>query len=71
MKMPTENQIKAGRKVASEMYDASIRKALGGDIGGCKEFDINDFEFKDIVMMYINQEIDSATGIFLAMNSVE
>ena len=67
MKLPSENQIKAGNKAATEMYNASITKCLGNP----EDFDIETFEFKDIVKMYINEEIDSVTGIFLAMNSVE
>lgn len=70
MKLPSQKQIEAGNKVASELYDANIRKSMAG-LGGCKEFDINDFEYKEIVTLYLNEEIDSVTGIYLAMIGAE
>lgn len=68
MQMPTEKQIKAGNDVAGELVVAACRKAFGGDgLGGCKEFNLDDFEFKELVYLYVNEEIDSVTAIYLAM----
>jgi hypothetical protein len=61
--MPSKKQIEAGNLIASEMYDASVQACLGEG----KEFDIEQFHYKDIVQAYLNKEIDSVTGIYLAM----
>ena len=61
----TVQQIEAGNNVASEMYTASIQKAIG--LGGCEEIDMNKFKFKNIVKRYLDGDIDSVTGIWLAM----
>lgn len=63
MKMPTEEQLRRGRRVADEMFDASIARALNQDMS-----DMN-FEFKDIIHLYIHDEIDTVTGIYLAMQN--
>lgn len=70
MKTPTEKQIEAGRKVATEMLVAHANYKLGS-ASGCKAFDINDYDFKEIVQMYINDEIESVAGIYMAMDSVK
>lgn len=61
--MPTEEQLRRGRRVADEMFDASIARALNQDMS-----DMN-FEFKDIIHLYIHDEIDTVTGIYLAMQN--
>lgn len=62
----TDEQIKAGNDAASEMMTATIQKGMDG-LGGCEKLDINKFKFKEIVRRYLNKEIDSVTGIWLAM----
>ena len=68
MQMPTEKQIKAGKDISSELVIAKCRWAFGGArVGGCKEFDLDDFEFKELVRRYIQEEIEAVTAIYLAM----
>lgn len=68
--MPTEEQIGAGNRVASELTTACAQKNMHG-LGGCKKFDIKNFEFKEIITLYLNGDIDSVTGIWLAMQEID
>jgi len=61
--------IEAGGLVSEEMYDAHIQKCMGG-LGGCKKLKMSKFKYKKIVKAYLNEEIDSVTGIWLTMNEV-
>ena len=61
MKMPTEEQQRRGRQVAAEMIDATCAQAFESVV------DFNEFEFPEIVRLYLNEEIDSVTGIYMAM----
>ena len=70
IKPPTQKMIDAGNEVASEMFDASIQKALGG-LGGCKQLKFSRFKHKKIVKLHIENKIDSVTGIFMAMIEAE
>ena len=67
--MPTKKQIDAGNRIAAELMTASIQKSFSGQ-GGCKEVNVEDYEFKEIVKLYLSEKIDSVTGIWLAMQSV-
>lgn len=69
MNKPTEAMIKAGNDVASELMDANMQKCLGG-IGGCKKFKLSNFKYKKIVKAHLAGEIDSVTGIWMAMEEV-
>lgn len=62
MKLPTAEQQRRGNQAAAEMIDASVAKAFDHVI------DFTEFEFGEIVRLYLNDEIDSVTGIYLAMN---
>lgn len=62
MNLPTQEQIKRGNQVAAEMIDATVARAFEHCI------DFNTFEFPEIIELYLNDEIDSVTGIYLAMN---
>lgn len=62
MKLPTLEQQRRGRQVSAEMFDATVAQALEQVI------DFKDFEFAEIVELYLNQKIDSVTGIYLAMH---
>jgi len=66
MESLTKEKIEAGNRAASEMMTASIQKALGG-VGGCEILNMNKFEFKNIIKRYLDKDIDSVTGIWLAM----
>ena len=70
MILPSAKQVKAGNEVATEMFDASIQKSMYG-MGGCKKFKISNFKYKAIVRAYLNEEIDSVTGIWIAMQEAE
>lgn len=63
MKRPTEEQHRRGRQVAAEMIDATCARAFDAN-----NFDVTDYEFADIVQLYLNGEIDSVTGIYMAMH---
>jgi hypothetical protein len=61
MKMPTAEQQRRGNDAAAEMIDASVARAFD------RVIDFDNFEFAEIVELYLNEEIDSVTGIYLAM----
>jgi hypothetical protein len=54
------------------LYDAGIRKSLGG-LGGCQEFDLNDFpaEFHDLIQAYLKEELSSVEAVFIAMHRAQ
>ena len=62
VKTNLQQQIEAGQRAASELYDAAVEKALG-----TPPFDWSDYKFREIVEAYLAGEIDSVTGIYLAM----
>ena len=63
MNMPTAEQHRRGLKVSEEMFDASINNALA------QTQDLNRFEFSEILSLYLRGDIDSVTGIYLAMTT--
>lgn len=67
-KPPISKQIEKGNQCSSELQNASIRSAMGG-LGGCKEFDINDFTHKELVQAYIDGDKCSVECISIAMES--
>lgn len=74
MKKLNELVISEGNAVASELMDASISYALGGREGlSVNEFDINNFSprFHDVILAYLEDEIDSVTAIYIVMNRTE
>lgn len=64
---PNEDQVNAGHRISSELITASLRKEMGA-LGGCKEFNIDDFEFKDIIKLHLDNQIDSVVAIWMAMS---
>lgn len=65
----TNQMNEAGSKIASALMSASVSKCMNG-LGGSKTFDEwlgDDIENKDLVISYLNEEIDSVTAIYLAM----
>lgn len=69
---PSEQVVKVGQTFMSCLYDASVRKSLGG-LGGCQEFDLNDFpaEFHDLIQAYLDEELCSVEAVFIAMRRAE
>ena len=66
---PTEAMIKAGNDWASHATDAHIAKCMG-ELGSTKEqrdWQLSNFENVDLIQMYLNDEIDSVAGIYMAM----
>jgi hypothetical protein len=63
MKRPTADQQRRGNQAAAEMIDATCARAFNPS-----DFDVMNYEFPEIVDLYLNEEIDSVTGIYLAMN---
>lgn len=61
LERPTEEQQRRGRQVAAEMIDATCARAFESVV------DFDQFEFAEIVRLYLNEEIDSVTGIYMAM----
>jgi len=66
MILPSEEQIKAGEDVAGEMMDAGIEHG-NSSLGGCRKFNIDNYKYKEIIQAYIKNEIQSVTGIWIAM----
>ena len=63
LERPTEEQQRRGRQVAAEMIDATCARAFDAN-----NFDVTDYEFAEIVELYLAEEIDSVTGIYMAMH---
>jgi hypothetical protein len=69
MTTPTEAMIKAGNDWASHATNAYIAKCMG-ELGSTKEhrdWQLSNFENVDLIQRYLNNEIDSVTGIYMAM----
>lgn len=67
--IPTDAMIKAGQDWASHATGAQIAKAMG-ELGSTKEqrdWQLSNFKNIDLIQMYLNEEIDSVTGIYMAM----
>lgn len=60
----TEEMKKAGNDIASRLYDASISKALGGNLDEWLDEEVPN---RDIILMYLGEKIDSVTAICMAM----
>ena len=69
--MVTKEMQEAGNKLASELYDVVITKALGGpkELEDCLAQ--CDPTHVDIIRQYLNEEIDSVTAIYIAMHRRE
>lgn len=61
-----------GEKVNEAMYDASIRQGLGG-LGGCPEFNLNDFDedVRPYILAYLEGNHDSIALTYAAMRTKE
>ena len=72
LKRPTKAQVEAGCEAASAMMNASIRNQMGG-LGGCKHFDYADVpkHLHEIIRMYLDGEICSTEGIYMAMRGID
>jgi hypothetical protein len=57
--------IEAGKKIASDLYDASISKSLGDHV------DVSEYDNSDLIQKYLNDEIDSVEAIYIVMKRVE
>ena len=67
MTLPTAQQIAAGKAVAKELTDASLRFYMCG-AGGCKDFKLSDFKYQELVKAHVmDKTIDSVTAIWIAM----
>jgi len=67
--IPTDKMIKAGQDWASHATDANIAKSMG-ELGSTKEhraWQLSEFKNIDLIEAYLNGEIDSVTGIYMAM----
>lgn len=60
----TEEMKKAGNDIASHLYDASISRALGGNLD---EWLNEEVPNRDIILLYFEEKIDSVTAICMAM----
>lgn len=69
IKLPTATQIEAGQQVASELFDVHCEISLGTKTRA--EEMANNSRFKEIIHLYIQEQIVSVTAIYLAMQSVE
>ena len=68
MNIPSEKQIKAGHDIADYMMTFSIQKAMGS-LGKYELKELSEIpeQYQEIVELYLNDKIDSVTGIYLAM----
>lgn len=63
----TEKMHQAGLDIVSDMYDASIQKSCGG-LDGYEHLDMARFsKNKDLIQKYLDYDIDSVQGVYLAM----
>jgi len=67
----SEEMIKAGNDIASNLMTACCCKSMNG-VGGGKDWttwldENKDAQNVDIMMAYANNEIDSVTAIYIAM----
>ena len=69
---PSKQVVKVGQTFMSCLYDASVRKSLGG-LGGCQAFDLSDFpvEFHDLIQAYLDEELCSVEANYIAMRRAE
>lgn len=65
---PTKEQIEVGNKIAKDLHEVSTKKALNPDEINIEDIDIF---WRDLVVDYMNNEIDSVEAIWTAMNRVE
>lgn len=63
MNIPTAEQHRRGLKVSQELFDASVAQALAQTPA------LKEFEFSEIVDLYLRGDIDSITGIYMAMTT--
>lgn len=68
MQRVSEAVRQAGSDMASQLYDASVQKALGG----CMALDFSKYpvENHDLIMAYLNGEMLTVEAIYLCMNRV-
>lgn len=59
----------AGREIASNLMDAQIAKQMNGLGGGTtwEQWLTQPIKNKDLIIAYLNDEIDSVTAIYIAM----
>lgn len=74
MKTVTPEMIQAGNQIAADLTDASISRQMGG-LGGSSTFEEwqqkQDIPNQDLILQYLNDEIDSVTAIFMAMDRAD
>jgi hypothetical protein len=68
MKQVPQEAVVVGEDVAAAMYDLSCLKAFSSDPNIPIETPEELKEYDDIIMAYINEEITSALGIYLAID---
>ena len=69
----TEAMAAAGRQIASDLLSASVSKSMGG-LGGSKtweEWANSDVKNRDIILAYLEEDIDSVTAIYKAMQRAQ
>ena len=66
-------EVKAfGERLSEAMFEASIRQSMAG-LGGCKKFQIEDFEedVRPYILAYLEGNFDSTSIIYAAMRTKE
>lgn len=66
----TDKMIEAGKEIASLLVDATCQKSFG-ELGGCKKFNIDNYpkKYRNLIIKYINAEIESVTAIYISMEN--
>lgn len=69
---PSKEVQKFGEDLSEALMTATLRKSMGG-LGGCKNFNIQDFhqEFQPYIQEYLKENHNSAAIIYSAMKTKE
>ena len=61
-----------GERISEAMFEASIRQSMAG-LGGCKEFQIEDFDedMRPYILAYLEGNFNSTSIIYAAMRTKE
>jgi len=69
MRRLPEHVVNAGDSIADHLMSATINKGFGGDLGGCPNFDIDDYpaEYHEYIKAYLTEDMHATEIIYLVM----
>ena len=65
--IPTEAQVRAGDEILNILVNVGVYQEMGG-LGGSEPTDLTNYKNRDLVESYINNEINTNSAIWIAMN---